>query len=220
MHSPAKTALLLVDIQNDFLPPDGSLAVPEGRDILPHVYRLLEWNWDLVVASQDYHPHGHISFTSTHDLPPFTNISVQKPHCPPGVMVPQMLWPDHCVQGTHGCEFEAELKKKLGKDVVIIQKGGDLAVDSYSAFSDNQYTSFTPLIKTLHQAGIEHVVICGLATDYCVYFTAVDSCKFGFKTEIVREAVRAADKAATERVFDDLRGWGCDIVSIDDVLTV
>ncbi|KZT62191.1 Isochorismatase hydrolase [Calocera cornea HHB12733] len=223
-----KTALLLVDIQNDFLPPDGSLAVPEGRDILPHVYRLLaDRQWDLVVASQVRgvcsccadHPHGHVSFASTHHAEPFTSIPVPKLHAP-GETVQQMLWPDHCVQGTHGCEFEAGLKGKLGQDAVVIQKarGTNVAVDAYSAFADNQYTFFTPLIKTLHGAGIETVVIVGLATDYCVRFTAIDSCKFGFRTLVVKEAVRGVDASATEKVLGELQDWGCELVSVEDVV--
>ncbi|KZO93723.1 nicotinamidase [Calocera viscosa TUFC12733] len=218
MAPSAKTALLLVDIQNDFLPPDGSLAVAEGRDILPHVYRLLaEGKWDLVVASQVDHPHGHVSFASTHGAEPFTSIPVPKLHSP-GETVLQMLWPDHCVQGTHGCEFEAGLKKKLGEDVVVIQKGTNVAVDAYSAFADNQYAFFTPLIKSLHSAGIHTVVVVGLATDYCVKFTAIDSCKFGFRTLVVKEAVRGVDSKATQQVFGELQEWGCELVSIDDVL--
>lgn len=219
-----KTALILVDIQYDFLPPDGSLAVNEGNQILEPTYKLLDnarEYFDLVVASQDYHPVSHVSFASTHGKDPFTAIEVPKLHSEETIT--QMLWPDHCVQGSKGCELEAGIQTRLDKlsDMVqYIRKGDNIAVDSYSAFADNQYISFTPLTRALHAAEITDVVICGLATDYCVRATAIDACKFGFKTIVLVDAVRAVDGSQNEAVLAELQRWGCEMASSNNLINV
>ncbi|PVG03684.1 Isochorismatase hydrolase [Serendipita vermifera] len=211
-----KRALLLVDIQNDFLPPDGSLAVKDGDAILPLVYKLLdehEGQFDLIVASLVYHPAKHVSFASTHGKDPFTPIEVPQLHSKETVT--QMLWPDHCVQGTKGCEIHSGVQKRLDKlshKVKYIRKGGNIAVDAYSAFADNQYALFTDLAKILYTAGVDDVLICGLATDYCVRATSIDARKLGFGVTVLADAIRAVDPTNNEAILSELKKWGCRIV--------
>ncbi|KAG9097884.1 hypothetical protein FRC06_007066 [Ceratobasidium sp. 370] len=214
-----RTALMLVDIQYDFLPPDGSLAVTNGTDILPTVYDLLDHkHFDAYFASQDYHPKGHVSFASAHPgAEPYTAIQVPVLHS--NQTTAQMLWPDHCVPGTRGCEIEDGVKtrldklKKAGKVVEYIQKGTNVEVDSYSAFADNQYLAFTQLARLVHTHGINKLVVVGLATDYCVRATAIDSRKFGIATEVVRKGVRAVFPDNEEAVLNELQAWGCTIAN-------
>ncbi|QRW16253.1 isochorismatase domain-containing protein 2 [Rhizoctonia solani] len=213
-----RTALMLVDIQYDFLPPNGSLAVANGADILPTVYDLLDHtHFDAYFASQDYHPVGHVSFASAHPgTKPYTSIQVPKLYS--SETVEQMLWPDHCVQGTRGCEIEEGVQKrlerleKLGKVVEYIKKGTNPSVDSYSAFADNQYMSFTPLVRLVYTHQIDRLVIVGLATDYCVRATAIDSRKFGIGTEVVQSGIRGVFPENESIVLEELKTWGCSIV--------
>lgn len=209
-----QTALLVVDVQNDFLP-GGALAVAEGDSILPTVYSLVESDqYDVIVASKDWHPQGHVSFASTHGAPPFTAKEVPKLN--EEGTVTQMLWPDHCVQGSPGSELEAGLKRRLealGEKVTVVCKGTQAGVDSYSAFADNQYMAFTELARVLHEQGIRKVDVVGLATDYCVRATAIDAAKFGFATAVVAAGTMAVGGAGRKaEVLAELGRWGCRIV--------
>ncbi|KDQ12443.1 hypothetical protein BOTBODRAFT_34416 [Botryobasidium botryosum FD-172 SS1] len=216
------TALVVVDVQNDFLP-GGSLAAPNGNDILPVIYDLLDHHsqFPLVVASVvsvHDHPQGHISFASTHNAEPFSTINVPIPLSDETYQ--QIMWPDHCIQGSEGCELESGLQrrlKELGGKVKYIHKGGDEKIDSYSAFADNRYTKFTPLAQHLHANHISDIVIVGVVTELCVRATAIDARKFGFGVKIVREGVAAAKPEASEGTFSELAQWGCQIVSADEV---
>jgi len=212
------TALIVVDVQNDFLP-GGSLAAPNGNDILPVVYDLLDnhTQFDLIIASSDYHPRGHVSFASTHSEEPSSQINVSVPLS--DETYPQVMWPDHCVQGTKGCELESGVQQrldKLGDKVKYIRKGSDEKIDSYSAFADNRYTKFTPLAQILHVNHISDLVIVGLATEICVRATAIDGRKFGFGVKVVREGVGAAKPGESESALAELERWGCEIVSLSD----
>ncbi|CAE6439842.1 unnamed protein product [Rhizoctonia solani] len=244
-----RTALMLVDIQYDFLPPNGSLAVANGADILPTVYDLLDHtHFDAYFASQDYHPIGHVSFASAHpgaepytitriltrilpDYHPIGHVSfasahpgaepytsIQVPKLNSNETVEQMLWPDHCVQETHGCEIEEGVQKRLeklqksGKVVEYIKKGANQLVDSYSAFADNQYMAFTPLVRLVYTHQIDKLVVVGLATDYCVRATAIDARKFGFATEVVQAGIRAVFPDNAAAVLQELESWGCSVV--------
>ncbi|EJD53592.1 nicotinamidase [Auricularia subglabra TFB-10046 SS5] len=207
-------ALLIVDVQNDFLP-GGALAVAEGDSILPTVYSLVDSDqYDVIVASKGWHPQGHVSFASTHGAPAFSAKEVA------GLneegTVTQMLWPDHCVQGSEGSELEAGLKRRLealGDKVKTVHKGKQAGVDSYSAFADNQYMAFTGLARVLHERGIRKVDIVGLATDYCVRATAIDAAKFGFETSVVSAGTMAVGGAGRKaEVLAELGRWGCRIV--------
>ena len=175
-------ALILVDIQNDFLP-GGALAVPEGDAVISVANRLQEV-FPLVAATQDWHPASHGSFAANHPgKNPFEQIDLNG--------LPQTLWPVHCVQGTRG----AELAPGLDRDRIarIFQKGTDAGIDSYSGFFDNGHRKGTGLGEWLKEEGVTKVYVCGLATDYCVKFTALDAVKLGMKTYLVEDASRGVN---------------------------
>ncbi|KIJ56792.1 hypothetical protein M422DRAFT_22937 [Sphaerobolus stellatus SS14] len=214
----SRKALLVVDVQYDFLPPDGSLAVPRGDTLLPFIYDLLEraqGEYDLVIASLVRHPVGHVSFASTHSKPAFTEIEIPQLHG--HGTTKQMLWPDHCIQGSHGSEVEKGIKErldKLGDKVKWVKKGSMLEVDAYSAFADNNYNMFTSLAKMLHQADVSTVDVVGLALDYCVRNSVIDARKFGFKTRVFKEGTRPVDPTCEESILGDLeREWGVEVIS-------
>lgn len=175
-------ALVVVDIQNDFLP-GGALAVKEGDKIIPLVNKLPP-KFDIVVATQDWHPANHESFASN-----YSNGAI-------GDLVdlhglPQVLWPDHCVQNTWGAEFAKALNISLIQQV--FRKGTDSTVDSYSGFFDNGKKKDTGLSTYLQSRSVEQLFIVGLATDYCVKFTALDAVNLGFETTVIIDAVKAVN---------------------------
>ncbi|MDX1649953.1 MAG: bifunctional nicotinamidase/pyrazinamidase, partial [Myxococcota bacterium] len=166
-------ALLLVDIQRDFLP-GGALAVPEGDAVVPVANRLAA-RFPLVVATQDWHPEGHVSFASSHPgHEPFDEIEVDG--------LDQTLWPDHCVQGSRGAGFADDLD--LRPVEAIVRKGMDPRIDSYSGFFDNGHRKETGLAGLLRGRGVDEVFLVGLAADVCVAFTARDACELGFGTPV------------------------------------
>lgn len=178
----AETALIVIDVQNDFCP-GGALAVADGDAILPEVNSLIA-RFDHVILTQDWHPAGHSSFASSHaGRAPFETIDVS--------YGPQTLWPDHCVQGTQGAEFHPGLH--WTKAELVIRKGFRTAIDSYSAFYENDHRTPTGLAGYLRDRGIRHVTLCGLATDFCVAFSAIDAAMQGFSTEVRLSACRGID---------------------------
>jgi nicotinamidase/pyrazinamidase len=186
MTTPARpgddAVLIVVDVQNDFLP-GGSLAVPDGAAILPVVNRLAR-AFRHVVLTQDWHPADHLSFASQHaGKAPFDTIRL-----PYGE---QTLWPDHCVQGTPGAAFSAALA--VPHAALVIRKGYRRAIDSYSAFVEADGTTPTGLAGYLRERGLSHAYVCGLATDFCVGFTALDARKAGFAVTVVEDAARGID---------------------------
>jgi nicotinamidase/pyrazinamidase len=192
-------ALLLIDIQNDFLP-GGALAVPDGDQVIPVANRLMP-DYDLVVATQDWHPADHLSFASQH------------PGKKPGDRIQldgleQILWPDHCVQGTKGAEFAAALN--LGAAQRIVRKGTDRSIDSYSGFFDNARRRATGLEDFLRSRAVDEVHVVGLATDYCVKFTALDAIDLGFRTELLLEGTRAVElcEGDRQRAIEEMRAAG------------
>jgi nicotinamidase/pyrazinamidase len=175
-------ALIVIDVQNDFCP-GGKLAVAEGDAILPAVNRLIG-EFDHVVLTQDWHPAAHSSFASSHPgKAPFTDIDM-----PYGR---QTLWPDHCVQGTDGAAFHPALV--WTKAEMVIRKGFRVGIDSYSAFFENDHKTPTGLGGYLKERGIDTVTLCGLATDYCVAYSALDAVSLGFKADVRLEACRGID---------------------------
>jgi nicotinamidase/pyrazinamidase len=175
-------ALIVIDVQNDFCP-DGALAVAGGDEIVPVVNRLIE-TFDNVVLTQDWHPAGHSSFASTHPgKSPFETIEM--------AYGPQTLWPDHCVQGTAGALFHKDLVWTKGQ--IVIRKGFRSAIDSYSAFRENDHTTTTGLAGYLRERGIGSLTLAGLATDYCVAFSALDARAEGFDVTVRLDACRAID---------------------------
>lgn len=180
-------ALIIVDIQHDFLP-GGALAVPEGAEVIKPINRL-QAGYDLVVATQDWHPAGHKSFASSHPgKSPFDRIDLHG--------LPQTLWPDHCIQGTAGAALSDGLDTQ--RIEAIFRKGMDLEIDSYSGFFDNGKRKNTGLVGYLRDRNVTSVAVCGLAADFCVYFTAMDALDAGFQATILDEATRAIDPADYE----------------------
>ncbi|MCH8197107.1 MAG: bifunctional nicotinamidase/pyrazinamidase [Proteobacteria bacterium] len=174
--------LLVVDVQNDFCP-GGALAVADGDAVVPVINRLGE-KFTHVIQTQDWHPQRHRSFASAHPgRQPFETIEA-----PYGA---QTLWPDHCVQGTEGAEFHPALD--LPGAELIIRKGFRADIDSYSAFYENDRKTATGLAGYLRDRGFARVFICGLATDFCVHYTAVDAKQDGFAAIVLIDACRAID---------------------------
>jgi len=175
-------ALIVIDVQNDFCP-GGKLAVAEGDAILPAVNRLID-EFDHVVLTQDWHPAGHLSFASSHPgREAFQDIDM-----PYGR---QTLWPDHCIQGTDGAAFHPALA--WTKAELVIRKGFRMAIDSYSAFFENDHKTPTGLGGYLKERGICRVTLCGLATDYCVAYSALDAVSLGLTVDVRLEACRGID---------------------------
>lgn len=182
MRASNDSALIVIDVQNDFCP-GGALAVPGGDEILPLVNRLIG-AFEHVILTQDWHPAGHSSFASSHaGQSPFATIRM-----PYG---DQTLWPDHCVQGTPGAEFHPDLVRT--KAELVIRKGFRKAIDSYSAFYENDRTTPTGLAGYLRERGLNRLVMVGLATDFCVAYSALDAARLGFETTVVMDACRAID---------------------------
>jgi nicotinamidase/pyrazinamidase len=175
-------ALILVDIQNDFLP-GGALGVPDGDHVIPVANRLMPL-FPVVVATQDWHPANHGSFAANHPgKKPFEQIELNG--------LPQTLWPVHCVQQTAGAELAYALQRN--RITKIFPKGTDPGVDSYSGLYDNGHSKSTGLGEWLKSEGVTDVYICGLATDYCVKFTALDAAQMGFKTYFIEDASRGVN---------------------------
>ncbi|WP_420861678.1 bifunctional nicotinamidase/pyrazinamidase [Algirhabdus cladophorae] len=175
-------ALIVIDVQNDFCP-GGSLAVSEGDQIVAGINALMP-QYGTVVLTQDWHPAGHSSFASSHaGLDPFA--VTQMPYGP------QVLWPDHCVQGTKGAAFHQGLETDLAQN--IIRKGFRRHIDSYSAFFENDHATPTGLAGYLRTRDVTQVTLVGLALDYCVAFSAVDAATQGFETTVRRDLTRAID---------------------------
>lgn len=178
-------AFILVDIQNDFLP-GGALAVANGDEVVPVANRLMN-DYDLVVATQDWHPPDHGSFASQH-----AGTSVGQIIQLDGL--DQILWPDHCVQRTDGAQFAADLN--VDRIDHVVQKGTNRLIDSYSGFFDNARRQATGLEQYLREQQVQEVHIMGLATDYCVKFTALDAISLGFRTVVLRQGIRGVDLTA------------------------
>lgn len=196
-------ALIIVDVQNDFLP-GGALAVPEGDQVIPVINRILG-GYELVVATQDWHPASHESFASQHE------------GCSPGEVVDlhgleQVLWPDHCVQDSPGAAFADALEQ--GPIARVFRKGQDPQVDSYSGFFDNGRRGNTGLAAWLREQGVTQVDVVGLATDYCVKFTALDAAEQGFATRLIEDACRGVNLQPGDdaRAIQAMRDAGVEIL--------
>lgn len=201
-------ALLLVDLQNDFLP-GGALAVPHGDEVIEIANRL-QPQFELVVATQDWHPANHDSFAAKH------------PGKRPGEEIllngcRQVLWPVHCVQGTPGAELAPALEKRLIRKTFA--KGVDSQIDSYSAFFDNAHLRSTGLGEYLREQGVDEVYVLGLATDYCVKATALDAVELGFKTYLIEDACRGVNLTVrdVERAIDEMRAAGVGVIRSDEL---
>jgi nicotinamidase/pyrazinamidase len=196
-------ALLLIDLQNDFLP-GGALAIPGGNEVVPVANRLMH-EYELVVATQDWHPADHLSFASQHPGRQVGDV-IQ----PDGLA--QILWPDHCVQNTPGADFAANLDRARIQHVV--QKGTDRRIDSYSGFFDNARRQATGLEEYLRSRQVDAVHLVGLATDYCVKATALDALDLGFCVVLITAGVRGVDvhPGDCQRALNEMRQAGVEIV--------
>lgn len=188
----AADALIVIDLQNDFCP-GGALAVNEGDRIVPLVNRMIA-EAGHVILTQDWHPAGHSSFASSHPgKTPFESIEM-----PYG---PQTLWPDHCIQGSEGARFHSALE--WNKAELVIRKGFRPQIDSYSAFFENDHTTPTGLGGYLRERGLARVTLVGLATDYCVAFSALDARKLGFDVTVRLDATRGIDLGGSIAVMEE-----------------
>jgi len=202
-------ALILVDIQNDFLP-GGALAVPDGDMVIPVINRL-QAVFPIVIATQDWHPANHRSFAANHPgRRVFEQIQLNG--------LPQTLWPVHCVQHTHGVELAAKLDR--GRIARVFPKGTDANIDSYSGLFDNNRHMSTGLSEWLKAQGVTDVFICGLATDYCVKFTALDAVRLGFKTFLIEDASRGVNLRPDDvkNAIAEMRSAGVTVVQSADLL--
>lgn len=202
------TALLVVDIQNDFCP-GGALAVPNGDSIIAQVNKLL-LEYPTSVFTQDWHPRAHCSFASSKGLPPFS--------LDPESANQSILWPDHCVAGTSGADFHPALHSWKAR--YILRKGTRQELDSYSAIMENDKKTPTGLAGLLSSLGVTKVLVCGLATDYCVKSTALDARRAGFEVTVVEDAVMGIDAKPGDirAAFEEMRQAGCDFATTDDLL--
>jgi nicotinamidase/pyrazinamidase len=212
-NAPHDAALIVVDVQPDFLP-GGALAVAGGDEILAPLRALLDRDaFALHVATQDWHPRGHVSFASSHPgRKPFDVIALHGHE--------QTLWPDHCVQGTPGAALHPDVPWE--RVSAVIRKGSDADVDSYSGFRNNWDAAgarpATGLAGYLRERGVEEVWLCGLARDYCVKWSAEDAAAAGFRTRFLWDLTRAVDPSSDARVRADLERAGVAILSGADPL--
>ena len=197
-------ALIVIDVQNDFCP-GGALGVEGGDQIVPILNRLQE-RFETIVLTQDWHPADHRSFASQHQAEPFST-----------TMMPygeQVLWPDHCVQGSEGAAFHPALDTDRAQ--LVIRKGFRSSIDSYSAFFENDRSTVTGLAGYLRERGIERIALAGIATDFCVAYSALDAVKLGFKVRVVEDASRAIDlDGSLAAQMKEMRGAGVTITTSD-----
>ena len=203
-------ALVIVDVQNDFCP-GGALPVPEGDQVIPVVNRLAS-HFDLVVATQDWHPSDHGSFAANHE------------GRKPGEVIElggleQILWPVHCVEHTPGAAFHEDLDQ--ARVAAVFQKGTDPGIDSYSGFFDNAHRKATGLGEWLKQRRVTDLYLCGLATDYCVKFTSLDAVALGFATHVIEDACRGVNLRPGDvvRAVDEMRSQGVLLIQSGNVVS-
>lgn len=206
----ADDVLIVIDAQNDFCP-GGALAVPAGDEVMPIINRLAE-RFEHVVLTQDWHPRDQVSFASTHGVEPFSTIRTSYGE--------QVAWPDHCVQGTAGAAFHPLIETGAAlRAELILRKGHNRSVDSYSAFFENDRRTSTGLAGYLRERGLRRCVFVGLALDFCVRFSAEDAVALGFEAAVITPATRAIDMngslaeamVAMRSKDVDLRGWSAPI---------
>jgi len=202
-------SLVIVDVQNDFTP-GGSLAVPNGDIIVPIINRL-QGHFDLVAATQDWHPQNHVSFASNHpNEQPFNKIDIHGMN--------QILWPDHCIQGTKGAMFHPALE--TNRISAIFRKGMNPSVDSYSGFYDNRHQISTGLSGYLKEKRITELYFCGLAADICVYYTILDALKEGFSSTLIEDASRPLNNETFFFIKKEITDMGVRIINSDEINTI
>ncbi|KAM9973707.1 hypothetical protein ACTFIW_010824 [Dictyostelium discoideum] len=203
------SCLLIIDVQNDFMK-DGSLEVENANDIIKPINDIRNnCSFDLVALSKDWHPENHISFASTHNKKPYDSITTKSNYT-------QLLFPDHCIQNTKGSEINKDLIVK-DKDI-IINKGLDKEIDSFSSFYDNDKKSKTELQDILKKHSIVNVYICGLATDFCVLASCLDSVSCGFKTYFIEDCSKGVSKNGTDQSLQKMKDNGIIFINSLDLI--
>lgn len=202
-------ALLLVDLQNDFCA-GGSLEVPGGDEVMPYA-NLLQPLFHHVIATQDWHPHDHVSFAANH-------VDAAVGDVVPVDYIQQILWPVHCVQGTRGAEFHPDFDTH--RVTHIVHKGTDKSIDSYSAFFDNEHLRSTELADYLHEHGVTTLYIMGLAADYCVKYSVLDAIQLGFDVTVIEDGCRGVELKVgdIESAFAEMRAAGAKMVRSEAIL--
>jgi nicotinamidase/pyrazinamidase len=203
--------LLVIDVQNDFCP-GGRLVVEEGDAVVPVINRIMPL-FSRVVATQDWHPKDHVSFASSHPGRKVLDLI-------DAGGIQQALWPDHCVQGTHGAELHPRLE--IGRIELVLRKGLRRALDSYSAFFENDRRTDTGLRFYLKGMRAREIFLCGLATDYCVLASALDARRLGFRVALVRDACRGVDspKGSVEKALADMEKAGVRMIESATIRTL
>lgn len=203
-----KKALIIVDLQNDFLP-GGALPVPNGHEVIP-VVNAVQHHFNFIVATKDWHPKDHGSFAVNHPGKKTGDVVTLN-----GIQ--QILWPAHCVQGTHGAEFAKDFDAT--RVTHVFHKGTDPTIDSYSTFFDNAHLRSTGLGEFLKEQGIDTVYISGLATDYCVKFSVLDARHLGFKVYVIEDACRGIElkPGDVEKSFQEMKEVGAKIIQSKDL---
>ncbi|OGT45332.1 MAG: nicotinamidase [Gammaproteobacteria bacterium RIFCSPHIGHO2_12_FULL_41_20] len=204
-----KKAFIIVDLQNDFCH-GGSLAVPDANAVIPVINQLQPY-FDLIIATKDWHPQDHTSFATNHPGYKVGDVVTVD-------AIPQVLWPCHCIQNTPGSDFHVQLDtSKINK---IIFKGADKAIDSYSAFFDNAHRRETGLKDYLHDRHVDELYLAGLATDYCVKYTALDALALGYRVNIIEDACRgvALHPGDIAKAIEEMQAAGANIIQSKQVL--
>ena len=198
--------LIIIDVQNDFIP-GGALAVPGGDEIVPLINRL-QPKFDLVIATQDWHPEGHASFASSHlGKKQFESIKLDG--------LDQVLWPDHCVQNSEGAEFHPDLD--TARVEAIFRKGTNPKIDSYSGFYDNAHLKSTGLAGYLREKGVKELYFCGLAAEFCVFFSLKDALEEGFQATLIEDATRALDNDQFDNAKAEIRQKGGKLITSEEI---
>lgn len=200
-------ALIIVDVQNDFCP-GGALAVPNGDEVIEPINDMMD-SFDCIVQTQDWHPTDHRSFASNHEgKSPYDSIEMNYGE--------QVLWPDHCVQGSTGAEFHKDLRNKPSQ--LIIRKGFRKDIDSYSAFFENDQSTVTGLHGYLQARGVKELYVAGLATDFCVKWTALDGRKLEYDVNLITDAVKGIDMdGSVDTAMNEMKEAGVIMVTASDV---
>lgn len=204
-----KRALLLVDVQNDFLPM-GALPVPHGDEVIEPINKLMKLPFDAIVATKDFHPQGHCSFASRWNKTAGDTVKIQG--------IEQLLWPDHCIEGTIGAEFAPGLD--TSRITQIVHKGSDPEIDSYSTFFDNKKLRSTGLENFMLERSIKELYIAGLATNFCVLFSVADAISLGFDVTVIEDGCRGINivPGAVEKSLLEMKEMGAHIISSEQLI--
>lgn len=212
------SALIVIDLQNDFI--DGSLAIKDASAVVEPILKLMDFNWDVIVATQDWHPKDHCSFASQHSgAKEFSQIAFTNPDDPKET-AQRTVWPDHCVQDSYGARLDSKFGEKF--DILLfltklVQKGTDRDREYYSCFRDSWKQQQTGLTEFLHSRGIRRVVLVGLAYDFCVLHSALDASELGFYTYVIKDSTRSIDPSADANTDAKYKEGGVHLIQANEL---